>query len=364
MKKKILFATHEDLGKTAVARSMFLDVASSLSDEYDCTVLSAGNIQKEIRISGLDHLHFERRNPGAVSLRDAWSMAKYIFRNRRVLADFDIYYVRSYPAMILLATIGRRLSTPIIFDTRGLFFHELLDSKKIKSKNFLPALIRLEKWLLRSAKAVICVSEAQMRYYLTLEPNKKKYHIIYNSAPAPKIPPVAAETSPLTIAYVGSMGIWHLPQQINLIVNQLRKSVPDLKFHCITPDIDQAKSLFSSHPNTLIYSHSFRYAPKRFDFAFCLIKDSFSKKVCFPVKLCEYLAAQTPVVFSDNVDVCNSLNDKYNFGVPISLLPPPEVVADELIELLPAIKKMTATLPDELNFESLIQKVVTVIKSM
>lgn len=343
---------------------MFLDVASSLVEEYDCTVLSAAQFETRLFINGIEHIKFKRGSAGAISLRDAWLMAKYIYRNRTEFTKFNTFYVRSYPAMIFFAIIGKHFSIPTIFDTRGLFFHELFDSGKIKQPKLLPTLVRIEKWLLQSAKAIICVSESQMQYYLSLEPNPEKYHIIYNAAPNPITSPTREVSSELTIAYVGSMGIWHLPEKINLIVDHLRKYFPNLKFHCITPDTAKAESILSHHPNTFIYSHSFRHQPKQFDLAFCLIKGSFSKKVCFPVKLCEYLAAKTPVIFSDNVDVCNKLNAKYHFGIPVSQEMPPEEIAKEIVRLLPTIRSKDVSLPEELSFERLIHNVVNVIRSI
>lgn len=364
MKKKVLFATHEDIDKTAVARSMFLDVASSLRQEYDCTVLSASAEEKLRSSEEVNYMHFRRNNTGVFSINDIWLMAKFIYRHRKKISKFDIFYVRSYPAMIFFSIFGKILNIPTIFDTRGLFFHELIDSGKIKHPIVLKILIRIEKLLLKYSSAILCVSEGQMKYYLSMEPNKEKYHIIYNAAPTPLSPPSRTPNSELTIAYLGSMGKWHLPEKINLIVDELRKQEPSLVFHCITPDIEVAKSVFTDHPNTLIYSHAFRYDPKRFDFAFCLIKSSFSKKVCFPVKLSEYLASNTPVVFSDNVDVCNLLNERYEFGFPINVGKPPSEIAREIIQNLQTIKNKKVILPEELKFETLVSKAASVIRSV
>lgn len=364
MKKRVLFITHEDLNKTAVARAMLLDVAESLKHDCDCTILSASGTEGLYKTHNLQWMHFKRTSHGKASLGDFWLLIAFLFRNRVEISQFDVFYIRSYPSMLLFSIIAKIYSIPTIFDTRGLFFHELIDSGKIKYKKIIHLLIPVERLMLKSSKAVVCVSESQMHYYLPLEPNKEKYHIIYNAAPVSRATPNQTDASGLTVAYVGSMGRWHLPEKINKIVDHLRQQRPDLIFHCITPNLQEAKSIFTNHPNTLIYSYDYRYNPKRFDFAFCLIQETLAKKVCFPVKLCEYLASHTPVVFSNNVDVCNKLNNRYEFGFPIDIDKSPLEIASSILDNLQFIVGRTVTLPEELQFETLIENVAAVIKSV
>jgi glycosyltransferase involved in cell wall biosynthesis len=362
--KKILFATHENIDKTAVAKAMFYDVAVQLRKEYRCVFFSASNSSSGfIDEAGIERLTFARKDQGKISIVDLLGLVRSFFRIAHAVTGADMIYIRSYPMMIFIAWFGYLLRKKIIFDTRGLFFDELYDSGKIRSHRLKRFLKYIEFKLLNISDDVICVSEAQKAFYLDNYKSDCSYHVVYNCAiPASNLKHF--NDNKLRICYVGSLIDWHCPDLIRNVLLALTGRGVFFEFHCITKQLLEAEVYFGSIQNVKIYEHDYRNYPIKFDLGFCLIRDTLSKHVCFPVKFAEYIAAETPVVFSNNVDVCCRILSRHNVGVGVDLSMPPHFLALLIEEyLLSNQTKEKVELPKELQFSSLLNSVKSIIDS-
>lgn len=361
--KRLLFVTHENLEQTPVARAMMYDVAVGLRDEYATGIISASSEETlERKDEMIEHFTFKRLNDKRISARDLAAFIIFFCRNISLVRNCDIAFARSYPSMLVLVLLQSLHRRPIIFDTRGLFFHELFDSGVLKSRFFKPLLFMIERWLLRQASKVICVTEGQASYYRDQGCASKKLHVIYNCAQqvAGEVPRAKTEKKHV-IGYVGSLGRWHMPEFLVEVLSEVQALHDDFEFHCVTPEVKKAEEIFKRITDKSIYSHPYREHPIRFDLGICLIEDSFSKSVCFPVKLCEYISAQTPVLFSNNVEVCNIIHQSQNIGLPIGSNEPASAVAGKIVAFLNDAPPNVKRLPSTLTFESQLNQIKEVL---
>jgi glycosyltransferase involved in cell wall biosynthesis len=252
----------------------------------------------------------------------------------------------------------------VIFDTRGLFFEELFDSGKLPRNKLLCSIFSfIERKLLQTSSVTFCVTELHRNYYQRLSLNTN-YRVIYNGAKKEPAIATSINKDKITFCYVGSLVKWHLPERIAHILFLLQSSGLDFDFHCITKDLDTARSIFGKIKNNNIYTHNFRDKPIKFDYGFCLISDTLSKRVCFPVKYAEYLMSGTKVIFSSNVDVCNKLNDKYPSGLAIDLNLEDCVIASKIVDFIDSEYSDsigTVSLPYELEFDSMMDNIKVAI---
>lgn len=365
-KMKILFLTHEDINKTAVAKAMFFDTAVALKHKYKISFLSASEVNSnEVEtINGIEMHTFERRAQGRISILDILNLIKNIKKIKNLCDSNDVLYFRSYPMLILMYFPLMFSRKKIIFDTRGVFFEELFDSGKVKSRNITKKIFRyIEKLLLKVSTVVLCVSEAQMNYYKKLV-DKSCYKVIYNASGKGVSKVGFINGSHLTIGYVGSLVQWHMPERISDILEIMQRKGMNFEFHCLTRDLENANDIFSNIKNAKIYSCNYRETPIKFDLGLCLIKDSISKRVCFPVKYAEYLSANTDVVFSSNIDVCNKFHNDYGIGKSINLEDSNEKIAEDIIEYMNNNMNNDVKLPEVLRFEYSINSIIDVIESL
>jgi hypothetical protein len=341
--KKILFITHEDIDATPVARSMFLDVANDVGRSADVVVCSGGGLGGEAaqHSAGVTQWRFSRKRLGGLSIRDVISFYSYIWLRKSEIFGFDKIWVRSYPAMLGLAMLSIFYKVPpLVFDTRGLFFDELYDARKLSWRALLGIFRRLEVWMLKVASVVVCVTDSQKEYYIKLSGQiADSFVVLPNAAPQIDAERVQDTRIPgvLQIGYVGSMGVWHCPEFMYEFVAELIRRGVALEFHVVTPEVAKAKVIFSNLGDFVkIYAAAYRYEPIRFDVGLCFIKDSLAKRVCFPVKYCEYLAAGVRVMYSSNVMVCDSISRQYICGYGVSLEEGPRAAALRLHELIAA----------------------------
>ncbi|EGR7943728.1 hypothetical protein NQO50_002542 [Vibrio vulnificus] len=364
--KKITFITHENIEKTAVAKAMFYDLVINLKDKYKCHFVSAGDKKNEfVDDNGIKRINFPRKHQGKISLIDFFNIFGSFFVIIKSIYNSDVLYIRSYPMMILFAFWARLFRVKVVFDTRGLFFEELYDSGKMKNVFIRRLFSHLEYLLLRISTKVICVSEEQMNYYSDIFSKEELYIVFYNASKPTSNLEILPDNGTLKIGYVGSLIKWHCPDLMFEIMSALNDKCTDVEFHCVTRDIDSARHFFSGLDNVKIYSHDYRNRPIKFDLGICLIEDTISKKVCFPVKFSEYLSAKTPVMYSNNVRVCDEIASKIYVGFGVSLSESAESIADKIIDFSRRNTNFNKVeLPDFLMFDSVSVRVEDMLGSI
>jgi glycosyltransferase involved in cell wall biosynthesis len=360
--RSVLFCTHEDFSRTSVAKAMLYDVAKYLKENqnYDVGLLSAGSIN--VFASEDNEFYFKRSEFGVVDSKQVFYLLAVFFRITKLFLRYNIIWFRSYPMMILFALPARLIGRKIVFDTRGLWFDELVDSGKLKR---IPrSLFRLvELVLLKLSHRVVCVTKAQSDYYQGLYKLKerKKFVVVPNGAKVCSVSD-AREEGVLRFVYVGSLIKWHSPEIVRDFMRALQYRGINSSLDVITRDIDKANNLFCGIDNLSIYSHDYRSKPIRFDFGFCFITGGISKDICFPVKFAEYLVALTPVIAFDNVSVVNEIIGKYGFGYCFSKKMDIDSIVDDFLENIGEKSPQTVFLPEELSFKKQLHLVEDILR--
>lgn len=333
----IAFVTHENIEKTPVCKAMFVDVARGLKCEgFDVTILSAseeGKNAPEFDNDGIRYEFFTRSSYGKFSFSALSSLLGAYGKFWSLMRAHGIVFFRSYPTILFFGFIARILGKKVIFDTRGLFFEELFDSGKLRSKSLVVPLKLLEKYLLSISHVIICVTESQKKYYSDmLKTAESRMVVIPNCAPIATIIEDRTKTDNLELGYVGSLVKWHSPELVKEICVELGRLGVSYTLTVLTRDLVRAKHLFEGlGDNVIIRSHNYRERPIRFDYGFCLISGGLSKKVCFPVKFLEYIQSGTKVINSSNVDVTKEIIEHTGFGINICLGTSAEEIAKNII---------------------------------
>ena len=345
---KFIIATHESIANTRVASAMLENI-----------FLLAKKVSGDVKLISRDY--FEVGGVRSILIRRSSKKTglvyyiKNLFLNCIMLSSNDVVYSRSYPSMVVLVCLKMFLFRrfKIIFDTRGLFFDELVDLEYRFSSQLLPIMLFFEKIMLRCSDLIICVSKSQLEVYENrLNKSLSSAIVIPNMVKAVELSKNLIDDRILRICSVGSLSKWHCPEAMREIILELESRGVPVEFHVITTRIDYALSYYSSIANLQVYEWDFRSRPIRFDFGFCLIKTSLSKKICFPVKLAEYLQAGIKIIYSTNVDVhVDFLSAGPNVPINIDDLNV-SLIVDKLLDSWATREKLFTSLPSELNSDS------------
>jgi len=361
--KNILFVTHENFEQTPVSRAMFYDVAEQLglTGKFRVKVMSAGS---ESGRCGDESYTFRRSTQGKFDLSSVFQGVTSIFLFLKLLRGVDIVFFRSYPSLILYGVFTRFAGKKIVFDTRGLFFDELVDSGKVSEK-WLNVLSVLERGLLWLSHKVICVTESQKSFYIDkFGVNYSKISVIPNGAPEVQIKKDMTVDGGLALCYVGSLVKWHAPELVRDFCGELGRRGVVFTLDVITRDLDSAKQFFDGIDGVRIYSHNFRKEPLRFDFGFCFIKGGVSKSVCYPVKFSEYLVSGTKVLSLDNVDVVKKHIEGNSCGILFEEGGEVEAMVDRFIPASKSLSGSIVEIPAELTFSAQVGRVVDLLSQV
>lgn len=342
---KVIIATHENIKQTPVASAMLqhiLNIFVKMSDDIVVTSRDTEPFYSEFR-----HAHVSYENFVIGILSYCFVLLKETFELRRG----DILYCRSYLSCIIAVFIKLSLFRKynIIFDTRGLFFDELIDLEVRFSSFLFPFFKVIENILLKNSKLIICVSAAQKSVYINRAPCATERLIVVPNVTTLGNVEDIRDAEVLKIIALGSLSKWHCPQRIAEFGVSLSKVKVNTELHIITRNLKVANSYFFDIPGVKIYAHDFRNRPISFDYGICFIKSSLSKFVCFPVKLAEYLASKTKIIYSNNVDIHNLyLGSPIHIGVDIDNFDS-DFLAQNIVQHWFENRSTDSLLPDDFN---------------
>lgn len=361
--KKVLFATHENLELTPVSKAMFLDVANYLEAEldYKSIIFSAA----ENKVITKRHFKFERKTQGKIDFQSILASIKAFFVFKQALKGVDLVVFRSYPSMVLFSLLVRLKNKKVVFDTRGLFFDELVDSGKV-SLRWSKLFDLIERNLLKISTTTICVTSYQKSHYVEkYKLNPDNFLVIPNGAK--NVPLYGDKTNnedTLSLCYVGSLVKWHAPELVYGFCDELEKRGVKFNLDVITKDLNGAQKYFSRLRSVKIYSHDYRDRPIKFDYGFCFIQGGVSKDVCYPVKFNEYAVSGTKVLALDNVLEVNRIIKSYDLGIVLKGQSVSELVDQFLSSLRKTKYTKSNPLPYELTFDFQLSQYASVLETI
>lgn len=311
----ISFITHEDLDNTPVANAMMADLALHLTTHLSTkiSILSASKKCVSYQKNNINYETFQRSRKGQAGLKEVFEFSKAYKKAFTMIKNSEVIIFRSYPSIFMFGIIAKILHKEIIFDTRGLWCKELIDSGKLKESSWiLKALNYLEKFWLKNSNVTICVTSYQNEYYENKHSLKLNSFIIGNGAKSPLSTENIRNKNELNLLYVGSLIKWHCIDFIRAICAELAKQV-NVNLTLLTKQKDLGEKIFKDVAfKTNIQEQDFRNNGIKADYAFCLIKGGISKEICYPVKLNEYLANGNKVIASNNVKIHKDIINEEN----------------------------------------------------
>jgi hypothetical protein len=349
---KVLYITYENLYKTAILQAMVVKPLTLMSEKYDIDFTITSSMKSfekdDIYISNKNNVE-QNTNLGVVEfeknltpktsvftfIKDILPMIKYSIREAK---KSDIIHCRSYGGAMIGFIASIFSGKPFIFDMRGVMPEEIVDMGRMSQKSFKYKLMKFaEKVLIKQSAYVLTVSE-KFNDYIYKEFNKVNTVNINNPTDFDKYFKVNRKDNKVNFIYSGSMQIWHLPELTIEYFSKIEKKFGEkVYFYFCTNDTGKAEQIFEKFNvpknsytiNTVPFENMPEYYAQA-DIAFCLIKESFSKSVCFPVKFSEYIASNLYTIGNRNIGDIDKIIETYKCGIVLEDL----TMIDENIEKL------------------------------
>ena len=334
---KVLYITYENLYKTAILQAMVVKPLDLMSKKYkvdftitssmksfendDIYMLNKKYVQENTTLSVKE---FEKNLTSKQSIlryvKDIIPMIRYSIAQAK---KSDMIHCRSYGGAMIGLVASVFSGKPFIFDMRGVLPEETVDVGKISKSSLKFKLMKfVEKILINKSAYVFTVSE-KFNDYIQHDFKKKKSININNPTDFSKYYKDKRDDGKINFIYSGSMQIWHLPELTIEYFDKIQKIYGEKVYlYFCTNDIGKAESIFqkfaipssSYEINTVPFENMSEYYAKA-DIAFCLIKESFSKSVCFPVKFSEYIASNLYIIGNKNIGDIDQIIEDYSCGI-------------------------------------------------
>lgn len=334
---KVLYITYENLYKTAILQAMVVKPLDLMSNKYkvDFTITSSMKSfeNDDIYMSNKKYVQenttlsveeFEKNLTSQQSIftyiRDIIPMIRYSIVQAK---KSDLIHCRGYGGAMIGLVASVFSGKPFIFDMRGVLPEETVDVGKISKSSLKFKLMKfVEKILINKSAYVFTVSE-KFNNYIQNDFKKKNSININNPTDFSQYYKDKRDDGKINFIYSGSMQVWHLPELTIEYFSKIQKLYGEKVYlHFCTNDIGKAESIFqkfgvpssSYEINTVPFEKMPEYYSKA-DIAFCLIKESFSKSVCFPVKFSEYIASNLYVIGNRNIGDIERIIEDNNCGI-------------------------------------------------
>jgi glycosyltransferase involved in cell wall biosynthesis len=291
-------------------------------------------------------LFFTTRPPILSKLYDVWKMHRHAIKLHR-RENFSFLHCRSYVPAGTGLVLLKKFKIPFLFDMRGLWVDERVDSGQWKLGNpFYKLLFKTykakERHYFDKATHIISLTfkgkdELTKTYNVPAEKITvipccvDLLHFDYNKIPAEKIKEkrrlLGIEENEKVITYLGSLGGWYLLDEMLYFFTHLKRKVPSLKFLFITQDksslILTAAAKRNIPPGEIIVLPASREEVPFFlalsDWNIFFIKDGYSKKASSPTKQGEVMAMGIPIICNDVGDTGKIIKES-NAGFVVEAL--------------------------------------------
>jgi glycosyltransferase involved in cell wall biosynthesis len=249
--------------------------------------------------------------------------------------NLKIVHARSYVASVSALILKKLFGVYYIFDMRGFWADERIDGEIWPKNGYLYRMTKqLEKSFLLNADIVISLTHRaviEMKRFPYLKKNMPKFKVITTCTnlelfkPEINFDSTIEQYKPITIGYVGSVGVWYMFEEALDYYKLIKEIVPDVRLHIINKGghdyinkclsdtgIDRKSVLLETRDHVGV-----AHAMQSMDAGIFMIKPLFSKISSMPTKLGEFLGCGVPCVCNSGVgDMADIVNDR---GVGIVL---------------------------------------------
>jgi glycosyltransferase involved in cell wall biosynthesis len=339
-KKDILFVNVENVLSTGILQSMVVRPALELHEKFGYSIgFTTMHRNSESHLSKVSIPTYlpvlsGRRSEKGFSLENGFLHLLFLLRVLFMSRHFRILHCRSYMATLIGLICKRVWGQKVIFDVRGYLIDETVESGKLIAGSLKHRILKkMEAHLFKKADAIIAVSEAMTSDIA--QRFSRQSITLRNPADIPVNGTRLKKGVQKIITYNGSLNEWHLPELFFASIKKVSEKDPEYRFRIITSDIARAEALAAQHglPTDRLLIRKCKADEvigemKDGGLGWCVIRPSYSKSVCWPVKFNEYLAANLPVIVNYGIGDLKPLVERYALGLVISASAPVNDIAD------------------------------------
>jgi glycosyltransferase involved in cell wall biosynthesis len=246
----------------------------------------------------------------------------------------------------MLVFAASRAGTRLVLDYRGLLPEEYVLQGKIALRGAWHRALRgLERWALRRADVVLCVSERlrrrTARWLPAVAPKLAVIPCCYDPRLAPWDERAVTRTREalglvpevdFVLVYAGSLSAWNRPDAILNLFRQFRAAFGRSRLLLLSGDHDRSQGIFGGEAGVLIRSVPHEAIQPYLavgDLGLLLRESHPVNRVASPVKFAEYLVSGLPVLVSRGVGDCAAIVQREHVGYILGSEPP---AAQRMIE--------------------------------
>jgi glycosyltransferase involved in cell wall biosynthesis len=353
--KKVLYVSYDGM-TDPLGQSQVIPYLRELTKEgYQFTLLSVEKkerfqksgeaIRQLLTTAGIkwETLIYTGRPPILSKIYDQWQLNKAVAKLHQQ-EEFDMLHCRSYVAAEAGMKLLLKEKVPYLFDMRGFWVDERVDSGLWNLKNplykyFYRIYKKKEKNFFSLSHHIISLTEKGKEELIGnyhIPPEKVTvipccadlahfdYHKISRTDKDNLRNKLGFASSTKVLTYLGSLGGWYMVDEMLDFFAVLKRGFPDLVFLFITHD--DKESILSKaiakgiEPSAIIVQPASRNEVPLYisvsDWSVFFIKDKYSKKASSPTKQGEIMAMGIPVICNDIGDT-GSIVVKTNAGIMV-----------------------------------------------
>ena len=238
-----------------------------------------------------------------------------------------VIHARAYTPLFSVLLLKKIFKTKIIFDMRGFWPEELVDSRRIKAKSIYYKILKFleKKSILLSDWIITLTPEAKE----IIEEKFKVKNVEWmptcvDESKFEKIKQISFDDK-FVVVYAGSLWSYYNMSAMADFFVALKSKIKNAHFLILgNNETERLNKLFLEkgikNNDYTVLTLSPEEVPNYLsscDMAISFIYDMYSKKAAFPTKIAEYLMAGLPVVINGQTDFLKDLVDKNNIGIVI-----------------------------------------------
>jgi glycosyltransferase involved in cell wall biosynthesis len=251
-------------------------------------------------------------------------------------------------SLLCLSLAALRRGTRLVLDYRGLLSEEYVLQGKIARRGRMHRLLRrLERWAIRRADAILCVSERLRERTVRWQPVAAGKIVVIPCCYDPRVAGRDEATierlrgelafdpaRDFVLAYAGSLSAWNRPEAILACFRAFRAIRPRTRLLLLSGDLPTARSIFSGEAGVILRSvphGEIQHYLALADLGLLLRERNAVNRVASPVKFAEYLACGLPVLVSPGVGDCPDIVRRERVGYILDGSVPFGQIASEVL---------------------------------
>ena len=344
---RVLYITYDGILEP-LGQSQVLNYLKGLSSEHEIFLLSYekekdlnslpyyNSVKNECEQSNIKWLHLNYHKSSTKTYFDiikGVAISFYICLKNNI----DIVHSRSYLPALIALILKKSIRRKFIFDMRGLWADEKIDSGVWEKTGYLYKLVKvLEKYFLLNADEVISLTasgEREIRKFYYLKDKEVNISIIRTCTDLevfkPKRNDISGKASKgenFVLGYVGSVSLWYNFPKVVRFFKKLLIIRPSSILYIVNnaehTEIKETLKSFSIKDNNFILeSKKHKEVPlaiETMDAGIFFLEPFYSKVASAPTKLGEFLAMGIPCVTSKNIGDLELIINEGGCGIVVN----------------------------------------------